>query len=133
MLKYATGIFLTQGQYLAYLLRCPTYSLPLKRLCHLSTAATHSPRFVCHRQRSVRSPGKISNANTTPNRRIGGSFYACNSPPDCYERHDNTWPSCCGTRHIPCRRRGFVICRPRPLIRLACPAAGSARLIPLGR
>ncbi len=35
-------------------------------LRQLSTAATRSPRFICHRQRSARSPGKIGNANTKP-------------------------------------------------------------------
>ena len=38
--------------------------------------------------------------------------------------------SCCGARHIPCRRCGFVICRPRPLARLLPPATGSSRLAP---
>ena len=38
--------------------------------------------------------------------------------------------SCCGTRHIPCRRCGCVICRPRPLVRLPPSATGSGRLTP---
>ena len=38
-------------------------------------------------------PGKMGNANTKPPQKCGGSFYACNSPPDCYGRHDNTWPT----------------------------------------
>ena len=38
------------------LLRCPAASLALKSLPHLPTAATRSGRFLCHRQRSHRSP-----------------------------------------------------------------------------
>ena len=38
------------------LLRYPAASLPTVRLRHLPTAATRSGRFICHRQRSHRSP-----------------------------------------------------------------------------
>ena len=38
------------------LLRCPISSSALKSLRQLSTAATRSARFICHRQRSHRSP-----------------------------------------------------------------------------
>ena len=38
------------------LLRCPAYSLPTVRLRHLPTAATRSPSFLCHRQRTALSP-----------------------------------------------------------------------------
>ena len=66
MLKHATGMFLRKDNTLAFLLRCPAYSLLPVWLRHLPTAATHSPRFFCHWQRSARSPGKPGNENTKP-------------------------------------------------------------------
>ena len=41
---------------LCRLLRCPVCALPSARLRCTPTAATRSPRFICHRQRSARSP-----------------------------------------------------------------------------
>ena len=38
------------------LLRCPVCALPTVRLRCTPTAATRSGRFICHRQRSPRSP-----------------------------------------------------------------------------
>ena len=38
--------------------------------------------------------------------------------------------SCCGARHLPCRRSGFVICRPRPLAQVASSATGGAPIAP---
>ena len=38
--------------------------------------------------------------------------------------------SCCGARHIPCRRSGFVICRPLPLAQVASSATGGAPIAP---
>ena len=38
------------------LLRCPVCALPSVRLRCTPTAATRSGRFICHRQRSPRSP-----------------------------------------------------------------------------
>ena len=35
--------------------------------------------------------------------------------------------SCCGARHIPCRRSGFVICRPLPLATGGAPIAPHRR------
>jgi len=40
----------------AFLLRCPTSAFGGKAPWHLSTAATRSPHFSCHWQRSGRSP-----------------------------------------------------------------------------
>ena len=37
---------------------------------------------------------------------------------------------CCGTRHLPCRRSGCVICRPRPLAQVASSAPGGAPIAP---
>ena len=42
-----------------YLLRCPIKSSGLRFPSILSTAATRSPRCICHRQRSVHSPPGI--------------------------------------------------------------------------
>ena len=42
------------------LLRCPISSSALNSLRQLSTAATRSARFLCHRQRSHRSPQPLS-------------------------------------------------------------------------
>ena len=41
------------------LLRCPISSSALNSLRQLSTAATRSARFLCHRQRSQRSPSRF--------------------------------------------------------------------------
>ena len=38
--------------------------------------------------------------------------------------------SCCGARHLPCRRSGFVICRPLPLAQVASSATGGAPIAP---
>jgi len=52
----------------ALLLRCPIKSSGLRFSSILSTAATRSPPFLCHRQRSGRSPiiqdGKLVGAVT---------------------------------------------------------------------
>ena len=41
--------------------------------------------------------------------------------------------SCCGTRQLRRRQRGFLICRPLPLAPLAPPATGGARVAPRNR
>ena len=38
--------------------------------------------------------------------------------------------SCCGARHLRRRQSAFLICRPRPLARLASSATGGARFAP---
>ena len=43
------------------LLWCPAASSAFKSLPHLPTTATRSGRFICHRQRSHRSPVAVSN------------------------------------------------------------------------
>ncbi len=59
------------GGLFRFLLWCPAYSSATERLRHLLTTATRSGRFIRLRRRSHRSPGKISNANTSPDRKAG--------------------------------------------------------------
>ena len=48
--------FLGRRNICSPLLRCPKKSSDLRQSSIFSTAATRSPRFICHRQRSARSP-----------------------------------------------------------------------------
>ena len=73
---------------LPFLLRCPTSAFGDKTPWHLSTAATRSARFLCHRQRSHRSPCSVSfllpSSDTFPLRAVPRFLFPCH----CEERSD---------------------------------------------
>ena len=107
--------------------------------CHAATllARTRKCRWLCHSERPkgasknpsfLRVASLVQREVDSPFGEDGGiGMYRLGTIPQSACSADS---SCCGARHLRCRRSGFIICRPLPLAQLAVSAPGGARIAP---